>query len=98
MWKTHERADFAGIFCPQPHCVKSTVFQQRENAKILKKVVHRNSIHIPQGLWNKIFYFLQAGIDIGCNIPDVLLQVLIAGIEGVGDFIDGIKYSGMVLV
>ena len=41
--------------------------------------------------------FLQAGIDIRCNIPNVILQSCVTGLQRFFHLIDGIKHSGVVL-
>ena len=42
--------------------------------------------------------FLQAGVNVCGYIPDVLLQIFVTGVEGVGDFIDGVEDRGVIPV
>lgn len=40
---------------------------------------HSLFFHIPQMLWKKIYEKkLKAGIDIGCNIPDIVLHIAVS--------------------
>ena len=55
----------------------------------------------PPGLVNaggKMRYrLLQAGIDIGGDVPDVVLQGGVAALECLFHFVDGVKYGGVIL-
>ena len=63
------------------------------------KFIHRLSFHIPQGLWitfGEKHPCLQAGIDVGCDVPDVVLHVGVAALKIRFDLVDGMQNGGMV--
>jgi hypothetical protein len=73
---------------------KSQSFSQGDKSKINTTDFHNNFLHIPQALWKK----LQTGIYIGCDIPNMILQVGIAGGKRLFHLLNGIENSGVILV
>ena len=60
---------------------------------------------IPQALLfqhSKYFSLLleisKAGIDVGCNVPDIVLQLLVAVLQGTFHLTDAVKNGGVVTV
>ena len=87
------------IFLSTANCVFLKTFTQAVWKDILKKAFHRKVVQFPQDTV-EIFQGkkLQAGIDIGCNIPDIVLKLGVSGLQGQLHLADGVKDRGVVPV
>lgn len=87
MWKSGESPTAATTFFPQPLCRNSTGFQQAPGKTFFRQVFNSFFFHIPQPLWKS----LQAGIDVGSDVPNVVLQG-----GGVPFFQGGIDFTNVI--
>lgn len=55
---------------------KNEIFQQGKIYENFPDVFNKLYFHIPQPLWN----FLQAGIDVGGDVPNVVLEGFVAAL------------------
>ena len=73
-------------------CEKNQSYSQPIFEKICFFVFHSLSFHISQALWKN----LQAGVDVGSDVPNVILQVSIAFLKLHFHLPDGIERSGVI--
>ena len=73
MWISADLPWGTRLFFPQPIVENFTVFHRLFWNPKCATFFHRNSFHNSQPLWKT----LQAGIDIGSDVPDVILQGLV---------------------
>ena len=52
---------------------------------------------IPQFCILNFVFYLETRIDVGCNVPNVILQLAVAGFQGCFDLADVIQRRGVVL-
>ena len=93
MWKNGKSLRAAITFFPHRGCVERRTFPQADWKHKIYLFFHRLSFHIPQPLWRK----LQTRVDIGRNVPNVVLHDFVATLEGDLHLADGIENGGMVL-
>ena len=94
MWKSGKSSRETIIFYPQPDLWINSISPQANFAEKMEKVLHKNSIHNPQPLWK----LLQAGIDIGGDVPNVILQALIAASQRRFYFANRVNDGRVILV
>lgn len=93
MWKSGFCLSVAITFFSTWNMLKKITFSQRVWKSFHRPVIHRKVFHDPQALWIK----LKAGIDICCNIPNVILQIFVSALERRFHLFDGVQNGGVIL-